>query len=69
MYLTYIMPATIEVFQERLTLLENKATRTSDEEAELHDLRNQLCKLREAYANKGSLLTDINVSKKTLLNG
>lgn len=69
MYVYYNMPATIEVYQERLTLLENKSTRTLNEETELQTLRSELCKLREAHTNKGSLLTDTNQSNKTLLNG
>jgi len=63
------MSATIEVYQERLTLLENKSNRTSDEESELQTLRSEICKLREAHTSKGSLLTDTNRSNKTLLNG
>ena len=63
------MSATIEAYQEQLTILENKTSRTPDEDVELENLRNQLCKLREAHSKKGSLLTDINQRGKTLLNG
>lgn len=63
------MSATLEVLQEQLSALENKSTLTVDEQEQLETLRNQLCKLREAHCTKGKLLTDINQTSKTLLNG